>query len=146
MPWFEGTHTESRVLPTSIDAAVAHFASPEALIAAAKDVESSAITDDVIHFVLKEEDHGVVKFKADYKCRYVRDGNTVTWETLDGNLNQSGKVSFTPEGDGCTMDYTETVKVDLGVPAMVAPMLKPVLGPMLAGEIKGFVDRMTKAL
>lgn len=147
MPWFEGTHSESRPLPLPPEAAVAHFADLEAIVAATKGVESSDVDGRTVHFSLEEEDHGVVKFKGDFRCTYEADGNTLRWATAEGaNVEQSGEARFVPASGGCTITYTETVRVDLGVPAMMAPMLKPMIGPVLAKEIKGYLDRMVDAL
>lgn len=146
MPWFEGTHTETRDLPVSADVAAAHFADPAAIVAATKDVERADIDGEVVHFLLKEEDHGVMKFQGDYRCRYTRDGNVVRWETLEGNTDQSGEARFEPKGDGCVLHYTETVKVDLQVPKMMAPMIKPVISALLANTITDFVKAMARSL
>lgn len=146
MAWFEGTHSETRDLDVSVEAAAAHFADTAAVVAASKDLESTTIDGDVIHFVLKEEDHGVMKFKGDYRCKYVRDGSVVRWETLEGNLDQSGEARFEPAGDGCKMHYTETVKVDIEVPAMMRPVLKPVISALMTNGIKDFVKAMSKSL
>jgi hypothetical protein len=44
------------------------------------------------------------------------------------------------------VSYRETLEVDLDVNALMAPMLKLVMGPMLAHEAKEYVRRMIKAL
>lgn len=146
MAWFEGTHTETRTIAASPAAVLAHFADPAAILAQTKNLESSDVDGDVIHFVIKEEDHGVVKFKADYRCRYATGDDRVTWTAVDGNLLQSGEARVEADGAGSKLTYTETLKIDLGVPAMMAPMLQPMIGPMLAGEAKEYVKRMVAAL
>lgn len=147
MPWFEGTHTESRTIEGPLARVRDHFANPETIIANTKGLESSSIADGVIHFVMEEEDHGVVKFKGDLQCRYELDGDTLRWTTVsDGNMKQSGRAVFRAEGEATVLDYSEKVEVDLGVPGMMAPMLKPVIGALLANEMKDYVKRMTKAL
>ena len=143
MPWFEGTHTESRTVAKPIDAVRAACASPDRILANTKNIEASSVDDGVIHFVMKEEDHGVVKFKGEFRCRYTLDGNTLRWETVgDGNMKQSGEATFSDDGGETKVDYTETVEVDLPVPGMMAPMLKPVISALLANEIKEYVKRV----
>jgi hypothetical protein len=146
MPWFEGTHSETRALPAPPAAVKAHFASPAAILAATKKVEASDVTDGVIHFVLKEEDHGVVKFKADYRCKYELVGDRLVWTAAGGNLEQSGEARFEADGSGTKLVYTEKIRIDLGVPALMAPMLQPMIGPMLAMEAKDYVKRMVASL
>lgn len=147
MAWFEGTHQETRTLDVPADRAAAHFADPAAIVAATKGVESHTVDGGTIQLVLEEEDHGVVKFKAAYDCTYERvDDHTVRWSSAEGNLKQSGEARFTPTDSGCELAYTEKVEIDLGIPDMMAPMAKPLIGPMLAQEIKGFVDRMIHRL
>ena len=60
---------------------------------------------------------------------------------------QSGQARFRELPGGRTeVEYTETVKADLAVPTMMAPMLRPVINQMLAHEIKGFLNRMVGAV
>lgn len=146
MPWFEGSHAEKRTVAAPLDAVRAHFADPNTILAHTKDVESGTVDDRTIHFVMKEEDHGIMKFQADFRCTYTLDGDVLSWETHEGNLKQTGTATFAADGAGTVVDYTEKVEVDLGVPAMAAPMLKPVIGAMLSSEIKGFFDRMAKSV
>lgn len=147
MPWFEGTHTESRTVTASPEAVRDHFADLATIVANTKDVESSSIDDRTIHFVMKEENHaGVLTFQANFKCTYELEGDTLSWSTREGNLNQSGTATFAADGDGTRLDYTETVKLDLDIPSMMAPMLKPVIGAMVANEMKDFVKRMASSV
>lgn len=144
MPWFEGTHTETRTLSVEAATLRAHLQDPQTMIQASKGVETATVDDGVVHFQLEEEDHQVVKFKGDYKVRYENVDGGVRWTTLPGgNLDQAGEATVRDLGDGTSeLVYTETVKIDLGVPGMMAPMLKPMIGPMLAGEVKSFVQRL----
>ena len=148
MPWFEGSHDETRTLSADADAVRAHLQDPSSMIAATKGVEDASVSDGVVHFVMAEEDHGVVKFKGDYRCRYEAIDQGVRWSSLEGgNIDQAGEATVRALADGgCELSYRETVKIDLGVPGMMAPMLKPVIAPMLAGEIKSFVDRLVQPL
>lgn len=144
MPWFEGQHTETRTLPVDAATLRAHLQDPQTMITATKGLENASVEDGVVHFQMEEEDHQVVKFKGDYKCRYEATENGVRWTSLPGgNLDQAGEASVRDLGDGSSdLTYSETVKIDLGVPSMMAPMLKPMIGPMLAGEVKAFVQRL----
>lgn len=148
MAWFEGTHAQSLVLDVGVEAAKAHFANLATIAANTGDLESHGIEGDVLHFVLKAQDHaGVVKFQGDYRCRYALEGDTLRWTPVSGNVVQSGEARFKALPDGKTaLDYTETVKVDMDVPALMAPMLAPLIGPMLAHEVKGYVGRMVASL
>lgn len=147
MPWFEGTHTESRTVDAAPEAVRNHFANLDTIVAHTKDVESGNIDGRTVHFVLKEENHaGVLTFQANFKCTYVLDGDTLTWTSADGNMDQAGKATFTADGSGTKIDYTETVKVNLDVPAMMSPMLKPVFSAMASQEVAAFVKRMCASL
>lgn len=147
MPWFEGTHSETRTLKADAASVLAHIQNPQSIIDATKGVEKATLTDGVVHFQMEEEDHQVVKFKGDFQCRYETTENGVKWTSLDGgNMNQSGEAKVVATDGGCELHYTETAKIDLGVPAMMAPMLKPMIGPMIAKEIEGFVGRLVQPL
>lgn len=146
MAWFENTYEDTRSLKCDAATAAAHFADTDVVVAATKGVEASTLEDGVLHLDLAEEDHGVMKFKGSYRCRYVQDGNTVRWETLDGNVDQSGEARFEPAADGCTMHYRETVKLDLDMPSMMAPMLRPVIAALISNEVKDYLKRITASL
>ena len=146
MAWFEGTHEETFTVAGDLQAVKRHFATPATIAAHTEHVESFGMDGDVAHFVLKLQDHGVVKFKADYRCRYTLDGDVLRWVSAGGNLDQSGEARFRAVDGGTEVAYRETVRVDLDVNAMMAPMMKPLMGPMLSHEIKEFVKRMRKAL
>ena len=147
MPWFEGTHTESRTFDAPLATVRDHFANPEKILAHTKGLETSSVTDGVVHFVMEEENHGVATFKGDFRCRYVVEGDTVRWTPEgDGNMKQSGQATFSEKDGKTVMDYTETIEIDLGVPGMMAPMLKPVISALLGNEMKDYVKRMASDL
>jgi len=146
MPWFQGSHEETFTVPTSLEVTKRHFADPATIVANTEHVASHTIDDGLVHFVLELQDHGVVQFKGDYKCRYALEGDVLRWTAEGGNTEQAGEARFTATDAGTEVAYRETVKVDLDVGKMMAPMLKPVMGPMIGHEIKDFVKRMVKAL
>ncbi len=147
MAWFEGTHTESRTLPHPKEAVRAHFSDLETIAKNTSDLESHSIDGDVLTMHMKEQNHGIVKFKGHVECRFSLEGDTLTWEAVgDTNLKQSGKATFTANGDGTDLDYTETIAIDLGIPKLMAGGLKPMIAPMLSKEVKDYVDRMAQSL
>jgi len=146
VPWFEGSHEETFTVPTSLEVTKQHFADPDTIVAHTADVASHHIDGGLVHFVLAKQDHGVVQFQGDYKCRYVLDGDVLRWTAEGGNTDQSGEATFTAADDGTEVAYREVVKVDLDVGKMMAPMLKPVMGPMIAHEIKEYLKRMRASL
>ncbi len=148
MPWFESSHEERVEVETDLETTLRHFADPETIVASTEGVETAEIDGAVVHFVLKEQDHGVMKFQPSYRCRYTAEEAGVRWETLPGgNTDQSGRVRLSALPDGGTaIDFSEVVKVDLPVPQMMAPMLRPVVAAMGAKEIAGFLHRMVAAL
>ena len=148
MSRFEGSHTTTVTVTKPISAAIAHFADPETIVGHSENVASANVEGDTVHFVLTEQDHGITKFEGRYSCRYTADGNIVKWQTVgEGNFVQSGQATFTELDGGKTeIAYTEDLGIDLDVPAMMAPMLKPVISQVLAHEAKGFLGRMIKTL
>jgi hypothetical protein len=146
MPWFEGSHTETFTVPADLASTKAHFADVDTIAANTEHLASHSVDGDVVHFVLEEQNHQVVVFTGDYKCRYVLDGDTLVWTSEGGNTDQSGQATFRAVDGGTEVAYSETVKVDLDVNAMMAPMLKPLMGPMIGHEIKEYLKRMRKAL
>ena len=102
-----------------------------------------------MNFLLNEKNHGVTKFQGKYTCRYTfPDEETLIWETLgqDGNINASGKATFKATADGQTeIDYHGLLSLDMDLNKMMAGMLKPVVGQMIAYEMKEYVKRMIAA-
>lgn len=150
MATFEGTYTDILTVPTSVGATREHFHNLAVIVANTKDLEKGEIIEDVVHFNLAAQDYpGIGTFEGRYACRYtVQASGTMTWEPVgEGNVRQSGSVSFEPDGNGGTrVNYSETVSIDMDVPAMMAPLLKPLIGPMLRHEIAEFAKRMVRAL
>jgi uncharacterized membrane protein len=147
MARFEGTHTQRVEVDAPIDAVRAHFADLSKTVAATHDVERSSITGDVIHFVLKAQDLGVVKFQGDFRCRYQWAGGDLSWGTIEGNTDQVGTARFEAISAGRTaVSFQERVAVDLPVPGMMAKMLEPVVAQVLAHEVKGFLERMVASV
>ena len=145
MSWFEGTHSETFTVARDLATTRRHFSDPATIVAQTEGLQSHTVEGDVIHFVMAPQDHGVVKFQGDYRCRYVLDGDTLRWSPAGGNTKQSGEARFRTVAGGTEVVYTETVEVDLDVNAMMAPMLRLVMGPMLAQEVKEYLRRMVKA-
>jgi hypothetical protein len=146
MTWFEGAHTETFTVPHDLETTRRHFSDPATIVRHTEGLQSHTIDGDVVHFVLAAQDHGVVKFAGDYRCRYTLDGDTLRWEPAGGNTKQSGQATFRAVDGGTEVTYREDLEVDLDVNALMAPMLKLVMGPMLAHEAKEYVRRMVKAL
>lgn len=147
MAWLEGSHSETRTIAKPVDTVKAHFGDLETIIANSADVETATVDGDTIHYVLKMQDHGLVQFQGDYKVTYTPTADGLTWQpTGEGNTKQSGSVIFRAVGDGTELEFSETLSINLPIPAVMAPMIKPMVGKMLAGELKGFLDRMSAAL
>lgn len=146
MSWFEGTHSETFTVPRDLETTRRHFSDLATIVANTEGLASHTIEGDVVHFVLAPQDHGVVKFEGDYRCRYTLDGDTLRWSPAGGNTKQSGEATFRAIPGGTEVVYRETLEVDLDVNALMAPMLKMVMGPMLSHEAKEYVRRMVKSL
>lgn len=148
MARFEGNHSSTVTVTKPLAAAIAHFADPATVVANSEDVETAEIDGNTVHFVLKEQDHGIAKFQGRYSCQYSADGNAVRWATIgDSNTVQSGEAVFEAiDADSTSITYSESLAIDLDVPDMMAPMLKPVVSQLLAHELKGFLKRMVKTL
>jgi hypothetical protein len=144
--WFEGSHSETFVVPRDLETTKAHFSNLGTIAAHTDSLERHAVEGEIIHFVLKLQDHGVVKFTGNYRCRYTLTGDTLRWTPEGGNTKQSGEAVFRTVAGGTEVVYREDLAVDLDVNALMAPMLGMVMGPMLAHEAKEYVRRMVKSL
>ena len=149
MPRFGGTHTDTFTVPHSIEVAKKHFGSLSAIVAASSDVESATEDGDTIHFLLKPQNLAVTQFQGRYSCRYFfADDNSLVWEPVgEGNAFQSGKATFSSTSDGQTqIEYSETIEMEMDLPALMAPMLKPVIAHVVIDEMKNYLKRMIDSL
>lgn len=105
--------------------------------------------NETVTFLLTEQNHGVTKFQGNYTCRYTfPNDETLVWETLgtDGNIQASGTATFKANAAGTTeIDYHGKLALDMNLNKMMAGMLKPVVGQMIAHEMKEYVKRMITA-
>jgi hypothetical protein len=146
MGWFEGSHHETFTVPSDLATTRRHFSDPATIVKHTEGLQSHAIEGEVVHFVMTPQDHGVVKFAGDYRCRYTLTGDTLRWSWVSGNTKQSGEATFRSVPAGTEVVYREDLQVEVDVNALMAPMLKLVMGPMLAHEAKEYVRRMAKSL
>jgi len=148
MATFDSTFTDTFTVPVAPAVARDHFANPQTIIEHSNDVEEATVDGDVIHFTMKAQEHmGIGTFQSIYRCLYATTDNSVTWEPVgEGNTRQSGRAVFAAKGDGTEVTYSETLSVDMDVPKMMAPMLKPVIGAVLSHEMKEYTKRMRKTL
>ena len=69
----------------------------------------------------------VTTFQPDYTCEYRVEDGVVRWQTVSGNTKQRGSARFRDLGGRTEIAYTETVGVEIGVPRIMAPALRPVV-------------------
>ncbi len=148
MATFESTYTNTFTVPVTLDTAKKHFADLPTIIANSNDVETATVDNDVIHFVMKAQEHvGIGTFQSDYRSKYTLDGNILSWAPVgEGNTRQSGTATFVAKGESTEVAYSETLSVDMSVPKLMAPMLKPLIGAILSHEMKEYTTRMLKSL
>ena len=123
-----------------LDAIIANYGALE---------QGDKLNDRTVKFLLKEQNHGVTTFQGNYTCRYTfPDDSTLVWETVseDGNIQAEGTATFTANAEGQTaIDYHGKLSLDMDLNKIMAGMLKPVVGQMIAYEMKEYVKRMIKA-
>ena len=92
--------------------------------------------------------NGISKFQGTYTCRYTfPDEQTLIWETVgdDGNIQAEGKATFKGSETGTEIDYHGKLAIEMKINKMMAGMLKPVIGQMIAHEMRAYVKRMIVA-
>src|SRR5687768_3604051 len=112
MARFEGTHSETLTIPRDLETTRRHFSDLPTIVAHTEGLQSHSIEGDVVHFVMVPQDHGVVKFEGDYRCRYVLEGDTLRWSYAGGNMHQSGVASFRAVEGGTEVSYRETIEAE----------------------------------
>lgn len=125
------------------------FGNLDTIIANYGDLEhGDKLDDNTVKFLLKEQNHGVTKFQGQYTCRYTfPNEGTLVWETIseDGNIQAEGTATFSAGADGTQIDYHGKLSIEMKLNKMMAGMLKPVVGQMIAHEMRAYVKRMITA-
>lgn len=148
MAWIEGSLTRTFTVSAPYDEVVAYFADPNRFMDANEDVESiKDLGDNVFKFTLKEKAEKGIKFQGIYDVRYSRDGDRVTWETVEGNTRTSGSTRFVDQGaQGVEVTYTETISPDLPIPAIMSRVFAPIVSREVSKGIGTFLDRSKELL
>jgi uncharacterized membrane protein len=148
MAWIEGTHEETFVVDAPHEEVAEFFCDPAKFQEALGQVESAEETEEgVWHWVLEEKAEKGIKYQADYTVKYERDGDTLTWHTLEGNMKSEGKTVVTDLGGGQTeVEYKETIATDLPIPKLMAKVFKPIVAREIAGGVGDFLEKSRELL
>lgn len=140
-----GTFRATFDLRAPLEQAIATFADPAAHAACFQDLERHERVDDrTLRIVLRRQSYGVTSFQGDYTCRYERDGETVRWTTLRGNVHAHGSARFSRRGEGCRLEYEQHVTVELQVGALLGKTIQPIAARALQDEARRFVERLVQ--
>lgn len=146
-----GSYRETFHTSADPDAAAAHFVDLAAIEAATRRAEKveqvERVGDDALAFVMAPHGHAGTTFQPRYTIRYQRDGRSVRWQTVDGNLRNDGGATFAPAaGGGTTVTVEQTIGLDIQVNRFVAAALSPMVSRMVAPAARRYVEAMLAAL
>lgn len=142
MAWIEGTHEETFTVNADYDDVVAFFCDPAEFKRAFNQMESmEEVEDGVWEWVLEEKNEKGIKFQGRYVVDYVREGDTLTWSTREGNMRSEGKTEITDLGGGQTeVHYVETLATDLPIPRLAAKIFKPIVAREIRQGVGEFLE------
>lgn len=150
MPTLTGTFSDTFDLPCDIATARAHFADPPTIAANYGPLKShEVIGDHSLRLILPTQNHGISTFDGRYDCDWTFPADdVVAWSTRpgSGNMDSSGRARFTKTASGCRMHWDSTIAIEMDVNRFLAKGLQPVVGMMVAREMKAYVERMIRAL
>ena len=123
---FTGRFRETYTLRAPLEAARAHFADLDAVIA----------------------NYGVTRYDGHYTCTWETDGDRVRWRTIDrSTLDSSGSATFEALPDGRTrMVYEITLALEIDVGRLLSAVIGKIVEAAIAKEARAYVDRLVVAL
>ena len=133
-------------LRAPLEQALATFADPAAHAACFEGLDRHELIDpQTVRFVLPPQSYGVTTFQGDYTCRYQRQGDTVAWHTLRGNIHAQGSARFRQTDQGTLLDYEQQIRIDLDVGRLLRKTIQPIVSRSIQKEARQFVERMVRA-
>lgn len=143
MAWVEGVVERTFVVDAPLEKVASFFCDPAQFQAAFGSMEKSEeVEDGVWNWTLEEKSEKGITFQGIYKVKYVRDGDSVTWETLEGNVRSNGTTRCRDiGGDRTEVVYNETMQTDLPIPRLAAKVFKPIVSREVRAGIGDFLDR-----
>lgn len=145
MAELSGSFRARFTLRVPLEQAVAAFADPDTHVACFDGLERHERRDaQTVRFVLPQQSYGVTTFKGDYTCRYQRDGHTVRWDTVQGNIHARGTARFSETAEGTILDYEQQIGLDLDVGRLLQKTIQPIVSRSIEREARAFVERMVR--
>ncbi len=143
--------TEQCVFAVSVDVDQAYefFSQPQQFRLAMDGVVTcDEGVDGTVHWLLEEQSGQGVRFQPDYTVKYTCiPGQSVCWESIDGNMRNEGEIRFVPRDDaGCDIHYSETVEPDLPITPLLMKLVKPLVVRELRQGLQGFIKRSQACL
>lgn len=150
MAWIEGSHKRTFSVNVPLDEAADFMSDPGRIQRAMVSLDvSEKVDDQTYRWLLKEIGAKNITFRGDYTVRYSREGNKVTWESLEdtGNMRTSGKAEYKDLGNGKTeITYEETLASDLPIPKLAAKVFRPIVAREVTKGIDEFIDALEETM
>ena len=150
MAWIEATYKRTIEVNAPLDEAADFMADPSRLKSCMLSVEEHEVIDEKTYrWLLKEVGARNITFRGDYTVRYERDGDLVTWESLEGtgNMRTSGKATYKEIGEGRTeIVYEEVLASDLPIPKLAAKVFRPIVAREVGKGIGELIDAIEETL
>lgn len=147
MAWIEGTEDRTFVVDAPYGDVVEFFCEPDHFREAFSQMEASEeLEPGVWRWTLQPKAEKGIKFQGIYTVEYDRNGDSVSWDTREGNMKSSGSTSFDDLDGKTRVHYQETLNIDLPIPRLMAKVFKPIVSREVAGGIADFLDRAQSIL
>lgn len=143
MAWIEGTEQREYVIDAPYDEVVDFFATPGEFKAAMAELESSEqVDEDTWKWTLEEKGAKGISFQGEYTVRYHRDGDVVTWETVEeSNMRSEGKATFEKvDGERTRVNYRSEIAADLPIPGLMAKAFNKIIAREVKKGVGHFLD------
>ena len=147
MTWVEGSHQRDFEVDVPLDEVADFMSQPAHLRHCMVDLdEGEEIDDKTWCWRMKEVGAKNITFQGIYTVRYERDGDVVTWESVDGeedNMRTQGRAEFEAIDEGRTkVSYEETITTNLPIPKLARRVFRPIQRREVKKGVNGFLDEL----
>ncbi|ACL06801.1 conserved hypothetical protein [Desulfatibacillum aliphaticivorans] len=112
--------------------------------------EIKDLGDDKYHYIMAKEGVGKYSVQVEYAAKYSfdRDKGVVEWTPVKGIGNGvcSGKSVITESGGKVKVDFSTTMNLELPLPGLAKPIIKPFVNREFEKSMEQFRDNVIKAL
>ena len=151
MTWVQGSHERTFEVEAPLEEVARFLSDPSQVRHCMVDLEKGEeIDDQTWRWTLEEVGAKNITFQGIYTVRYERDGDVVTWESVDDEgdtMRTEGRAELEAVDEETTrVDYEETITSDLPIPKLARRVFRPIARREVRKGVDAYVDAVISHL